>query len=111
MVLKATPLKQSSKQSLPKVQFKKVTVQKSIVELWTVISNQIIKYLTTTSYAFRSSYYGKLTPKLLAQVVNKILSSWLWKVDGYFFFIVWYGISSKYGSEVIIQKYSKQTLL
>ena len=37
VALKATAHKQSSKQS-------KVTVQKSIAEFWTVISNQMIKY-------------------------------------------------------------------
>ena len=43
MILKATGPKKGSKQSLPKVNFKK-PVQKSIVELWTDISNQMIKY-------------------------------------------------------------------
>ena len=31
------------------IYFEKVTVQKSIVELWTVISSQMIKYLPTFS--------------------------------------------------------------
>ena len=41
---KSTTQKQSSKLSLPRVYFKKVTVQKPTVELWTVISNQMITY-------------------------------------------------------------------
>ena len=41
--LKSTVQKQSLKQSLPKVSLKKVTVPKSIAELWTLISNQLIK--------------------------------------------------------------------
>ena len=43
MVLKAALHKQSPKQSFPK----KVTVQKPIAELWTVISEEMIKYQLT----------------------------------------------------------------
>ena len=44
MVLKETDLKQRSKTIISSIYFGKVTVQRSITELWTVISNQMIKY-------------------------------------------------------------------
>ena len=49
--LKSIVQEQISKQSLPKVSLKKVTIQNSIAELWTVISNQMINYhLLDTSF-------------------------------------------------------------
>ena len=79
MVLKATLRKESSKQSLPQVSFEKVTVQKSIEELWNVISNQMIKYqLSHTRFDQISDHkhgiylHGELSTKLLAQATSKI---------------------------------------
>ena len=61
-----------------KAQFEKVTVRKFIVELWTLISNQIIKYqLLHTQFDQISDYkhdiylYGKISTKLLAQAANE----------------------------------------
>ena len=71
MVLQATVKKQSSRQWFPL----KVTVQKSI---WTIISNQMIKHqLLHTRFDQITDdkhdiyLYGKLSTKLLLQVVNK----------------------------------------
>ena len=70
------------------IQFEKVTVQKSIAELWTVISNQIIKYQLSHTYFLKLviikrevCLYEKLSNKQLAQAAIKILSSCLWKLD------------------------------
>ena len=79
MVLKATLRKQSSKQSLPQVSFEKATVQKTIVELWNVISNQMIKYqLSHTRFDQISDHkhgiylHGDVSTKLLAQATSNI---------------------------------------
>ena len=59
-------------------QFEKVTVQKSIAELWIVVSNQMIKYQLSHTRFNQLSYHkhniylcGKPSTKLLAQVANK----------------------------------------
>ena len=44
MVLNTTAQKPSSKQSLAKVKSEKVTVQKSITEIWKIICNQVIQF-------------------------------------------------------------------
>ena len=66
------------KQPLPKVSFKKETVQKPIVELWTVISNRMIKcqlpdmrFVQISDHKHDIWLYGKLSTKLLAQAANK----------------------------------------
>ena len=78
MVFNVTIQKQSSKQSLWNNQFEKVTAQKSIVELWAFIFNQMIKYqLPHTRFIQISDHkhdiylYGELSTKLLAQAGNK----------------------------------------
>ena len=65
-----------------KAQFEKVTVRKFIVELWTLISNQIIKYqLLHTRCDQISDYkhdiylYGKISTELLAQAATRISRS------------------------------------
>ena len=59
-------------------QLEKVTVQKSTAELWTVISNQMIKYqLPHTRFDQIRDHkhgiylYGKLFTTLIAQAANK----------------------------------------
>ena len=56
----------------------KVTVKKFIVELWTVISNEIIKYQVPftrfeqiSGHKYYIYLYGKLSSKLYAQAANK----------------------------------------
>ena len=59
-------------------QFGKVTIQKSIVELWTVILNQMIKFHLSDKWFHQISdhkhdicLYGKLSTKLLAKAADK----------------------------------------
>ena len=61
-----------------KLQFEKVTVQKSIAELWTIISNQTSKYQSPHTWFDQISDHkhdiyldGKLSTKLLALADNK----------------------------------------
>ena len=55
-----------------------MTIQISIAELWTVISNQMIKYQLTymwldqiSDHKYDLYLYGKLFTKLLLQATNK----------------------------------------
>ena len=77
MDFRGTAQKQSFKQSLPNCQFEKVTVQKSIAELWPVISDQMIKYqLAHARFDQISDHkhdiylYGKLSAELLVQAAT-----------------------------------------
>ena len=80
MVLKATVKKQETKLQtiMSYSQFEKVAVQKSMAELWAVISNQTIKYQLPHTWFDQISdhkhdihLYGKLSTKLLAQTAKK----------------------------------------
>lgn len=66
MVLNTTAQKPSSKQSLAKVKSEKVTVQKSITEIWKIICNQVIQ-LPHTQF----DEIGKVSVKLLAHTTDK----------------------------------------
>ena len=109
-----TAQKQSSRQSLPKVRLKKVTVKKSIVELWTVIFNQIIKYQLPNMRPDQISdhkhdiyLFGKLSTKLLGQAANRN-SKLIFTKTGQFFFIFFSEASM--ASEVTVLRNSKLTL-
>ena len=73
-------------------QFEKVTIQKSIAELWTVISHQMIKHQLPhrlfhqlNDHKLDIYLYRKLSTTLLALATNKNTSSYLRKLDGCFF--------------------------
>ena len=86
MVLKATTEKLSSRQSLLKANLKKA-VQKYTAKLWTVISNQVIKYQLPytqfdqiSDHKYDKHFYGKLSTKLLAQAAYKVHAYEDWTV-------------------------------
>ena len=69
-------------------QFEKVTVQMSIAELWTVISDQMNNYQLphaqfdqTSDQKHNINLYGKLSTKLLAQAAKKSSKSILTKTE------------------------------
>ena len=73
-----SPDTKSFKQSLLKVSFKKLAVKKFIAELWTAISNQMIKYQLAytpfdqiSDHKYNIHWYGKVFTKLLLQAFNK----------------------------------------
>ena len=75
-------------------EFEKVTVQKSIAELWMVISNPMIKYhLPQTrldqisDHKHDKSLYGKLSTKQLAQAVNQNTKFMITKTGRLLFFL------------------------
>ena len=89
----------------------KATVQKSIAELWTIISNQMIKYQlphTRSDQISGNKYniylYGKLSAKLLAPAANKKIEFVFTKTRRLILFLI------SIVSNVTIQQNSKQTL-
>ena len=89
----------------------KATVQKSIAKLWTVISNQMIKYQlphTRSDQISGNKYniylYGKLSAKLLAPAANKKIEFVFTKTRRLIRFLI------SIVSNVTIQQNSKQTL-